>query len=148
MLSTILVPTDGSDAANRAIVWAASLARHYGALIVILHVTAEDETTLDETDPLEAARIGRIDVADAVETIIEGIAREGEKKARSTGAQRVVSITRSGDPAAVIQEQARQSSAELIVMGQRGLGPLAQISIGSVSAKVSQQAVCACLLVK
>jgi nucleotide-binding universal stress UspA family protein len=33
-------------------------------------------------------------------------------------------------------------------MGQRGLGPIAQVAMGSVSARVLQQAGCACLLVK
>lgn len=148
MLSTILVPTDGSEAANRAIGWAVSLARHYGALIVILNVTTEGEMLRYQGDDPEYARIEKIDVADAVETVIEDIAMEGEKHARAKGAQRVVAVTKAGDPAAVILEQAAHAAADLIVMGHRGLGPVAQVAIGSVSAKVSHQTGCACLLVK
>jgi nucleotide-binding universal stress UspA family protein len=148
MLSTILIPTDGSDAANRALDWAASLARHYGALIVVLHVTTERQMLGYQKDFPEYARIEKIDVADAVETVIEDIAKEGEKRARAKGSQRVVAVTKTGDPASVIVEQAIHAGADLIVMGQRGLGPIAQVAMGSVSARVLQQAGCACLLVK
>ena len=42
----------------------------------------------------------------------------------------------SGDPASNIARAARERGCRLIVMGSRGLGPLASAALGSVAAKV------------
>ena len=51
-----------------------------------------------------------------------------------------------GDPAEGILEIAESESADLIVMGRRGLGRLRGVLVGSVSERVSRHAECPVLL--
>jgi nucleotide-binding universal stress UspA family protein len=53
-----------------------------------------------------------------------------------------------GDAADEIVRIAKQSSADLIVLGARGLNPLKRLVLGSVSTKVLHQAPCDVLVVK
>ena len=56
--------------------------------------------------------------------------------------------TRMGDPAVEIVREARESDAELVIMGSRGLSGLKQVVMGSVSHKVSENAGCPVLIVR
>jgi nucleotide-binding universal stress UspA family protein len=53
-----------------------------------------------------------------------------------------------GDAAAEIVRVARESGAELVVLGARGLNPLKRLVLGSVSTKVLHHAPCDVLVVK
>jgi nucleotide-binding universal stress UspA family protein len=53
-----------------------------------------------------------------------------------------------GDPATRIAQYATDHRIDLIVIGQRGLGSLMGLMLGSVSQRVAQLASCACLMVK
>ena len=54
---------------------------------------------------------------------------------------------RSGSPAEVIVAMAEEQKADLIVMGARGLGPVKERLLGSVSHRILTQAPCATLIV-
>jgi nucleotide-binding universal stress UspA family protein len=56
--------------------------------------------------------------------------------------------TRKGDPAEEIVAEARGALYDLIVLGNRGLGGLKGILMGSVSSKVSHSAPCSVLVVR
>ena len=47
MLSTIVVPTDGSDHARKAVALAADLAEKYAARVVLLHVLLHGEPAIE-----------------------------------------------------------------------------------------------------
>jgi nucleotide-binding universal stress UspA family protein len=47
-----------------------------------------------------------------------------------------------GRPASVLVDEARQSAADLVVIGSRGHGPIASLVLGSVSAEVVDHAPC------
>jgi nucleotide-binding universal stress UspA family protein len=53
-----------------------------------------------------------------------------------------------GDAAVEIVRAAKESGADLIVLGARGLNPLKRLVLGSVSTKVLHQAPCDVLVVK
>ncbi len=53
-----------------------------------------------------------------------------------------------GDAAAEIVRVAKESGADLIVLGARGLNPLKRLVLGSVSTKVLHEAQCDVLVVK
>ena len=54
---------------------------------------------------------------------------------------------RIGSPAEVIVSMAKEQKADLIVMGARGLGPIKERLLGSVSHRILTQAPCATLIV-
>jgi nucleotide-binding universal stress UspA family protein len=54
---------------------------------------------------------------------------------------------RIGSPAEVIVSMAEEQKADLIVMGARGLGPIKERLLGSVSHRILTQAACATLIV-
>ena len=69
-------------------------------------------------------------------------------QAREKGASNVETVRRSGDAAAIILEVANDQSADMIVMGSRGLGNVKGLLLGSVSHKVTQLSECSCITVK
>ncbi|MBB5174525.1 universal stress protein [Texcoconibacillus texcoconensis] len=53
-----------------------------------------------------------------------------------------------GEPGPTIVSQANQSNVDLVVIGSRGLNPLQQMVLGSVSHKVAKRAQCPVMIVK
>ena len=95
--TTILVGTDGSVTAARAVERALELADPLGAKVVILQVVSPH----------------------ASEDSQESVARSLEE--RFGGRGNVKSVVRSGDPAGVLVRVAAEESAELIVVGSQGM---------------------------
>jgi nucleotide-binding universal stress UspA family protein len=147
MFTSIVVGTDGSDTAARAVELAAELAATQpGATLHIVSVSK----------PLSAAAIGMSEMTpsspvvgdaqlkdDAVrdlETVLERAA---------TGARTQVSAVetyaRLGNPSDVLCELAEQVSADLIVVGNRGMHGGRRF-LGSVPNNVSHHAPCSVLI--
>jgi len=80
--------------------------------------------------------------------VAERIVSEAEKVARDKGVKNVHCVIEDGDPGKEILRHAEEETANLIVMGSRGLGDLQGLLMGSVSHKVSQLSPCSCLTVK
>ncbi|MGC2199559.1 MAG: universal stress protein [Stellaceae bacterium] len=140
----IVVPVDGSAAANRAVAHAISLvADRTEAEIVLLN--AQNLQTLDisdisgvmtiEVDRRLAARQSRIALRKAIDLC---------RKAK------VSFVTRAeiGSPAETIDRVAREVGAAQIVMGTRGLGRLGNLFLGSVATQVVRVAQVPVTLVK
>jgi nucleotide-binding universal stress UspA family protein len=80
--------------------------------------------------------------------VAERIVSEAEKIARDKGVKNVHCVIEDGDPGKEILRHAEEETANLIVMGSRGLGDLQGLLMGSVSHKVSQLSPCSCLTAK
>lgn len=174
MIKTIIVPTDGSDHANRAVAMAGEIAAKFGARVIILqallHHTATTELkslcaeagvgeeTLKKIENLEEAMFDAAAAAyapvplsipvDVLQAIGEGIAKKASETLREKGVGQMTVQVTDGNPAENIIAAAEREKAELIVMGRRGLGDIAGLLMGSVSHKVTHLAECACLTVK
>ena len=61
---------------------------------------------------------------------------------------KIVCAYRTGDPAEAIRDYEKEISADLIVMGSRGLGLVRGVLLGSVSKYVLEHAKCPVLIVK
>ena len=130
-LSNMLVCTDGSEHALRALDFAAKLAEKMSSKIVLLHVQGEK---LHKVSPKTAKDLGRKILS---------------KTARVLG-KRKVKIDRKlefGVPANVIVDFAEKGNHDLIVLGRRGLGPIDRFLLGSVSDDVSHKAKCSVLII-
>ncbi|MFK7691455.1 universal stress protein [Paenibacillus sp. HJGM_3] len=140
MYNKILVPTDGSPHADRALIHARKLAKRMGTdtLLTILHV----KTLIPIIEPLSGVEVFRLQ-EDEAQQIIQPAANA----LREDGIRHDW-LSIPGDPAQTICSVARESGYELIVMGSRGLGRFSEVILGSVSHKVIQHAPCPVLIVK
>ncbi len=106
---TILVPTDFSDKANRAIDYAVLIAKHNKARIVLLHVIELPNGTNLQKDKirLEHEKVSKPQLKEAVQRV------------KVQGRIKVESIIRIGASVSTIVATAHEVNAELICMGNR-----------------------------
>jgi nucleotide-binding universal stress UspA family protein len=140
-MALILVATDGSACADRAIDMAANLAKATGRELVIM--TAGNSTG-EDVRKLAQAEGG---LAEALELISTETLQRASARARSQGAKSVKARVAWGDPAECIIDMARQCEADMIVVGRRGRGQLTGLLLGSVSQKLVSLAPCAVVVV-
>jgi nucleotide-binding universal stress UspA family protein len=138
---SIVVGTDGSETALRALDEAARFAR---VLAAELHIVSAYEplTGAKVSSPTNAAVEGQVVEHDAeVRTVVN----EAAAHVRMGG---VESITHTvpGDPADALLEVAEKVGADLIVVGSRGMHGMKRV-LGSVPNKVSHSASCSVLIV-
>ena len=175
MITTILVPTDGSTHANKAVELAADIASKYGSKLVLLHVIqrgsesaelrrmAEVEHMIEPHmdvlgrttanvgagmgDALHVARSESVPVG-VLDSIGRSLLQHASSLAKDKGATEVETVIEDGDAAKKTLECAKRYGANLIVMGSRGLSDLKGLLLGSVSHKVSHLAECTCMTVR
>ncbi|WP_029934572.1 universal stress protein [Sphingomonas sp. UNC305MFCol5.2] len=125
----ILVATDGSGPAARAVALAATLAKAIGAELRLLTVGSG-------LGPAEARRLAHAegDLGAALDADAAALLDDAEAVARKNGATRVQRIAAWGDPAETILDSARD--AEMLILGRRGRGRLTGLLLGSVSQKL------------
>jgi len=138
---TIVVGTDGSASAERAVEHAIELAAVDAARLVI--VTAFERTDR-RTDP-RAPEDVRWRLADPNEA--ERHARRGREVASGKGVADVVVQALEGEPADELLEAAETFGADLIVVGSVGLTGSARFLLGSVASTVLHHAPCDVLVV-
>ena len=132
----ILVATDNSDSAFRAVEAAAELARRAGAALIIVNV---EQGYLDPAlGPLET----RDGIGDILEARSHEILLRAKEQAETIGVARIQTISGLGDAAAFILDVAKREGVDLIVVGKRGRGRLAGLLLGSVSQHVVNLAPC------
>ena len=138
----IMVATDGSSGANRAIDVAAELA---GAVAGDLLIATVADSQLEE----EARQFARVEgnIGDALEALAAKTLRDAEVRARHLGVSRIELRTGAGDVAQSLIDIAAGNSVEMIVLGRRGRGQLAGLLLGSVSQKLVSLAPCAVTVV-
>ncbi|MBI3966937.1 MAG: universal stress protein [Chloroflexi bacterium] len=136
MVSTILVPLDGSTFAERALIPASALARAVGARLVLVRATIAHASL---TRDLAAAEIAATQQAE-----IE-LAATAERL-RATGLD-VETHVYYDDPPAAIVDLAGRVQADLIVMSTHGRSGLGRWIYGSVADEVLRRSVSPVLLV-
>jgi len=147
MIEAILVPTDGSACADRALTFAADLAKAYGATLTIIHVVPD--ATIPQIGEYEAySAAEHLRLGDALTGLGEEIVRKAESDARGLGAGELQTLMPSGSAAQRIVDAANDHDVDLVVMGRQGNGTFSELLLGSVSQKVLHTVKCNCLLVR
>ncbi len=133
---TILVPTDFSPTAERALALAEGLARAAGpAQLVLANAYAV---------PLELEALALY----GAKRVFDELAGESEKQCRKVVARlknaglSAKSVGSHGRPEDVIVELARKNSVDVIVMGTHGRTGLPHVLLGSVAERVIRNAPC------
>jgi len=132
----ILCPIDFSKHADLVVEWAIHLAQEHDSEVLLLHAYHLPV----EFQQLEGAYLPA-DFWDSVKQEAERSLAIYAERAR-TASVSVREIVREGYPASVIQEEAREENADMIVMGSRGLSGLKHLLLGSIAERVVQKAHC------
>jgi nucleotide-binding universal stress UspA family protein len=135
----IVVGTDGSATAEKAVAQAAELAAADGARVVIVTAYTPGGASAIRDSDVVPDEI-RFALTDRVQA--EQLAEHGREIAKGLGAPKVVVQAIAGDPAAVLLEAAKDFDAGLIVVGSRGLTSAAHFILGSVASSVAHHAPC------
>src|ERR1041384_4986748 len=138
MLHSIICGVDGSHASRSAARVAARLARTLNVRFVLAHVT-EDRPTF----PYRDARLREIErrrAIDAGQRLLEDVAAD----LPGVAPEKRVTL---GTPVEALSALCSAESAELLVVGSRGRGPLAAALLGSVSARLARAAECPVVVV-
>ena len=176
-MKTILIPTDGSAAADKALDLALDLAQCKGAKIKLFHVLLRDK------EPEELLRLPGVAADEPVLAELQGLLNEpatdwspqqimdnpdrplrpssdalltavgndiltrANSRAEARGV--VVDVLGIADDrtAPAIVKAASDLKADTIVMGMRGLGQIEEVTFGSVSHEVCRLAGCTCITV-
>lgn len=143
----ILVPTDFSEVANRAIAFAVKLAEANRARLMLLTVIGDLPLTNEEMMML---RVSVNSVKEYNKQHIDAATAKLKKLIRPAVAKklRVQFIVRDGKPYAEIIRAAKDTKADLIVMSSQGHGRLAELLLGSTTDRVVQKAPCSVLVVR
>ncbi len=146
MIKKILVASDASPAANRAVTMAAQIAGKFDADLSILYVIRDMQL------PPEIERMAEIekikgDRTEIMQVVAETAMKGAKAQAEQSGAKRVQTSIASGDPSNAILQAAKEQNADLVVLGTRGLGQVQGMLLGSVSRKVSNLLPGNCLII-
>jgi len=141
MFKTILVPTDASESAQRALMIAIDLAKQFGSRILLLHVVYTPEA-------LGYTLSGGISVPQEEISIYGREALTAALAGVDTGNVSIEKKQKPGHPAVAILEEIENAHFDLVVMGSHGYGPITGPLLGSVSQHVLSKADCPVMIVK
>ena len=145
MFQSIVVGTDGSDTARKAVREAVELAKSLNASLDIVSAY----------EPVSGQRL-REEARQAPEDLqwtinaredVDATLREAEEEIEDSGVQ-VRTFAREGDPADAILDVAEERDADLIVVGNKGMTGARRFLLGSVPNKVSHHAPCSVLIIR
>jgi nucleotide-binding universal stress UspA family protein len=150
MYQNIVVGTDFSDTAEQAVRHAADLARAGGGTLHVVTAFKPVMTGNIAASSLEAMAFGGVTslqdaqskIADEVESSLGRIAER-----LSGEGVTVKTYSSAGDPSDALLDVAESSKADLIVVGNRGMGGAKRLILGSVPNKISHHAPCSVLIV-
>lgn len=131
MFKKILVATDGSKHAEKAVGCAIGLAETFGAELIIL--SAVEKAQLERLEPYAKESIQEI--REKMKSKASQFVDEAEKKAKNKGIK-VTKYVLMGDPAELVCDQAEREEADLVVVGTRGGTGIQRVVVGSHAVRI------------
>ena len=124
-MQRVVVATDRSKTAERAVAWAGELAGRYGAELVVLQVILDN---------------GEVDLAAVEESL-----REHARQVAGERGRAVVRI--HADPPQAIVDAAADENADVLVVGNAGMSGRKEFLLGNVPNRISHNASCTVVIV-
>lgn len=142
----ILLATDGSDGSLHAARMAGELSSMSDAQVVVLYV-AHVPRSYFFTDEFGNKVTPEVPMDVMIRRMAEPVLRK-TLSGLGLPEEKVATEVQVGEPAEEIVDYARLEQVDLIVMGSRGLSPIKELLLGSVSDKVLRTAPCPVLIVR
>lgn len=134
MFKHILIPTDGSALARKAIKAGVTLAQELGAKVTAYHALESFQPLI--YDGFIANKKGIKSYADHARTIGQQYLEEAEEAARAAGVRCETVMTKPETPYLGIVAVAKRKACDAIFIASHGRGGFASLLLGSVTQKV------------
>ena len=134
----ILVPVDGSKYSEKALQRAVEVAERFDSKIILIYVVEKSAplNLLDRSEYLKIIRkFGKKTLDKAKSYLLEHEIRSE-------------SILKEGNIVNEIGKVAKKEKCSLIIVGNKGLGAITRLLLGSVSSKLAHTSRCSVLIVK
>ena len=135
----MLVAVDGSESSKKAFDQSVFLAQKCNSKLYVVHVVLDWEYGGDSAATFELIEELR---AKGMELL------EGCKTQAIQSNVQVETLLEQGDYAHEIIEVAKRNGCDVIIMGSRGMSPIKELLLGSVSLKVMHHASCPVMIVR
>ena len=145
MFRSIVVGTDGSETAAKAVGAAVGLARLSGASLEIVsaYEPVSNQRLREEARQVPADMQWMVNPREDVDATLA----EAAERVADAGVE-ARTYAREGDPADAILDVAEERGSDLIVVGNKGMTGAKRFLLGSVPNKVSHHAPCSVLIVR
>jgi nucleotide-binding universal stress UspA family protein len=143
VFASIVVGTDGSETAAKALQAAIELAAQCAAR---LQIVSAYEPVADERSRLDVPQDAQWEVGPRADVL--ALLDDARVRASDGGVAEVEAFARVGDAADAILDIAEEHRADLIVIGNKGMTGAKRFLLGSVPNKVSHHAPCSVLIVR
>jgi len=140
-----VVGTDGSDTAGEAVRQASELARTVGASVHLVSAYEPVSNQRQREERQEAP--GDLEWMVNAREDVEATLREASGSLEDAGVS-VDTYAREGDPADAILDVAEEKTADLIVVGNKGMTGAKRFLLGSVPNKISHHAPCSVMIIR
>ena len=135
----MLVAVDGSESSKKAFDQSIFLAQKCNSKLYVVHVVLDWEYGGDSAATFELIEELR---AKGMELL------EGCKTQAIQSNVQVETLLEQGDYAHEIIEVAKRNDCDVIIMGSRGMSPIKELLLGSVSLKVMHHASCPVMIIR
>ena len=145
MFGSIVVGTDGSDTAGEAVRQATELAKAIGAKVHLVSAfePVGNQRLREERQEVPEDMSWMVNQREDVDATL----RDAGEQIQEAGVD-VETYARQGDPADAILDVAEEKSADLIVVGNKGMTGAKRFLLGSVPNKVSHHAPCSVMIIR
>jgi nucleotide-binding universal stress UspA family protein len=133
-MKRILVATDGSDGSDRAVDYAALMAKDNGADLLIVNVIGGDGFFGNMFERITDAQTVWLKELFSAESA--RLLTRARDRARRIGDGAIQLESRTGDVALTIIDIAREKQADVIVVSKRGAGRIGELLLGSIAQKL------------
>jgi nucleotide-binding universal stress UspA family protein len=177
MIKKVLIATDGSEHARKAVAVGADIAAKHGAEVLLVHVLLRNELSDDLrrmaqiehltgeggkplSESIASVPPGRFpayvtfaeESSDTSEDLLRAVGNQvldqAEDVAVEHGAKKVSKRIEDGKPVDRILDIVKEEKVDLVVTGARGLSDVAALLLGSTSHKLSNLSPVTCLTVR
>lgn len=134
----ILVPLDGSEYSQKALLQACDMAKNYQSNLILVYVVDK---------PLSLNLLDRKEYLKILRSFGQKVLVKAKLTAKLEGLD-ATTIMKEGNISNEILKLAKIKKCNLIIIGSKGLGTTARFFLGSVSNKLANNSTCSILIVK